>query len=95
MILSTSLVLLLFDKIFPCFFIVLIVFIPLHEQGKFYERSGNGKVVEALSRWVFREEGVLRVVSIEHHLQGDSQPPVAYTIKEDVVSRDYFSLDFC
>ncbi|XP_037796434.1 dolichyl-diphosphooligosaccharide--protein glycosyltransferase 48 kDa subunit-like [Penaeus monodon] len=53
-------------------------------QGKFYERSGNGKVVEALSRWVFREEGVLRVVSIEHHLQGDSQPPVAYTIKEDV-----------
>lgn len=42
-------------------------------------------MVEALSRWVFREEGVLRVVSIEHHLQGDTQPPAAYTIKEDVV----------
>lgn len=43
-------------------------------------------MVEALSRWVFMEEGVLRVVSIDHHLQGQSEPPVAYTIKDDVVS---------
>uniref|UniRef100_A0A0P4W9M7 Dolichyl-diphosphooligosaccharide--protein glycosyltransferase 48 kDa subunit n=1 Tax=Scylla olivacea TaxID=85551 RepID=A0A0P4W9M7_SCYOL len=53
-------------------------------QGASYERSGNGRVVEALSRWVFMEEGVLRVVSIDHHLQGQSEPPVAYTIKDDV-----------
>ncbi|KAK8752226.1 hypothetical protein OTU49_012579, partial [Cherax quadricarinatus] len=53
-------------------------------QGAFYERSGNGKVVEALSRWVFMEEGVLRVASVKHHLQGESEPPSAYTIKQDV-----------
>ncbi|MPC73498.1 Dolichyl-diphosphooligosaccharide--protein glycosyltransferase subunit [Portunus trituberculatus] len=54
------------------------------ETGASYERSGNGRVVEALSRWVFMEEGVLRVVSIDHHLQAQSEPPVAYTIKDDV-----------
>lgn len=32
------------------------------------------------------EEGVLRVVSINHHLQGEVEPPIAYTIKDDVVS---------
>ncbi|KAK3867607.1 hypothetical protein Pcinc_026962 [Petrolisthes cinctipes] len=53
-------------------------------QGSFHERSGNGKVVEALSRWVFKEEGVLRVVSIDHHLEGEKHPPAAYTIKQDV-----------
>jgi len=53
-------------------------------QGEVFEKSGNGKVVEALSRWVFREEGVLRVVSVEHHLVGATEPPAAYTIKEDV-----------
>ncbi|KAK4319035.1 hypothetical protein Pmani_010014 [Petrolisthes manimaculis] len=53
-------------------------------QGSFHERSGNGKVVEALSRWVFKEEGVLRVVSIDHHLEGEKIPPAAYTIKQDV-----------
>lgn len=53
-------------------------------QGEKYERSGNGKVVEALSRWVFREEGVLRVVSVDHHLIGEKVSPASYTIKEDV-----------
>lgn len=59
---------------------------PLTFQGASYERSGNGRVVESLSRWVFMEEGVLRVVSINHHLQGQSEPPAAYTIKDNVVS---------
>lgn len=54
-------------------------------QGAFYERSGNGKVVEALSQWVFMEEGVLRVVSVQHHLEGETEAPSAYTIKQDVV----------
>ncbi|XP_071531387.1 dolichyl-diphosphooligosaccharide--protein glycosyltransferase 48 kDa subunit [Panulirus ornatus] len=53
-------------------------------QGAFHERSGNGKVVEALGRWVFMEEGVLRVVSVQHHLVGETEAPSAYTIKQDV-----------
>lgn len=53
-------------------------------QGEKFERSGNGKVVESLSRWVFREEGVLRVVSVDHHLVGENEPPISYTIKDDV-----------
>ena len=69
----------------PCF-VLLTTCYCFSPQGASYERSGNGRVVEALSRWVFMEEGVLRVVSIDHHLQGQSEPPVAYTIKDDVVS---------
>ncbi|RXG59985.1 Dolichyl-diphosphooligosaccharide--protein glycosyltransferase 48 kDa subunit [Armadillidium vulgare] len=45
---------------------------------------GNGPVVEALSRWVFKEEGVLRVVSVSHHRAGEKEPPPSYTIKDDV-----------
>ena len=55
-------------------------------QGKTFKNSGNGKVVEALSRWVFKEEGVLRVTSVSHHRKGEKKPPSSYTIKDDVVS---------
>ncbi|XP_076049228.1 dolichyl-diphosphooligosaccharide--protein glycosyltransferase non-catalytic subunit Ost48 [Oratosquilla oratoria] len=53
--------------------------------GQQFDRSGNGVVVEALSRWVFHEEGVLRVVSVEHYRKGEDSPPPSYTIKEQVV----------
>ncbi|KAB7507049.1 Dolichyl-diphosphooligosaccharide--protein glycosyltransferase subunit [Armadillidium nasatum] len=53
-------------------------------EGKVYKTSGNGPVVEALSRWVFKEEGVLRVVSVSHHIAGEKEPPPSYTIKDDV-----------
>ena len=48
----------------------------------------------ALSEWVFKENGVLRVGEVKHHRAGESMPPVAYTVEEDVVSHDvkyYFS----
>lgn len=47
--------------------------------------SGNEALATALSKWVFKEEGVLRVGRVEHHLAGASQSPDYYTVLEDVV----------
>ncbi|MCL4151326.1 UNVERIFIED_CONTAM: hypothetical protein GTU68_056567 [Idotea baltica] len=52
--------------------------------GKVFKKSGNGPAVEALSQWVFKEEGVLRVVQVTHHCKGEAQAPASYTIKDDV-----------
>ncbi|XP_054160943.1 dolichyl-diphosphooligosaccharide--protein glycosyltransferase 48 kDa subunit-like [Oppia nitens] len=49
------------------------------------EKSGNEALAVALSKWVFKEEGVLRVGRIRHHKAGDTVPPEAYTVLEDVV----------
>jgi oligosaccharyltransferase complex subunit beta len=48
--------------------------------------SGNQQVATALSQWVFKEHGVLRVKSVSHHRPGETGPPQAYTIMETVVS---------
>lgn len=53
--------------------------------GKKYEKSGNQALATALSRWVFKEEGVLRVGAVNHHLVGEILPPRSYTISQDVV----------
>lgn len=47
--------------------------------------SGNRAVADAIARWVFKENGQLRVTSIKHHLEGETAPPAAYTIMENVV----------
>lgn len=39
----------------------------------------------ALSRWVFKEEGVLRVGPVSHHRVGEKSPPHAYTVTDLVV----------
>ena len=44
------------------------------------------ELAEALSRWVFKEAGVLRVGAVTHHPVGESTPPAAYTITDLVVS---------
>jgi oligosaccharyltransferase complex subunit beta len=49
-------------------------------------KSGNAELAIALSKWVFKESGVLRVVSVKHHKAGEKVPPREYTITEDVVS---------
>ena len=54
-----------------------------------YQQSGNHELATALSKWVFREVGVLRVGNVQHHLQGESQTPEAYTIYDDV----YYSIE--
>lgn len=51
-----------------------------------HERTGNMELAEALSRWVFKEAGVLRVGAVTHHRVGEADPPAAYTITDLVVS---------
>merc|ERR1712170_338152 len=52
--------------------------------GQRYEKSGNQELVQNLAQWVFKERGVLRVGQVKHHLQGEKNPPEAYTITQDV-----------
>ncbi|KAL9970653.1 hypothetical protein ACROYT_G023063 [Oculina patagonica] len=53
--------------------------------SKQYSKNGNQELAIALSEWVFKENGVLRVGEVKHHRAGEVSPPVAYTIEEDVV----------
>lgn len=53
--------------------------------SKQYAKSGNQELAIALSEWVFKENGVLRVGEVKHHRAGEASPPAAYTIEEDVV----------
>ncbi|XP_067006615.1 dolichyl-diphosphooligosaccharide--protein glycosyltransferase 48 kDa subunit [Anabrus simplex] len=53
--------------------------------GKKYDVSGNQQVATALSQWVFKEHGVLRVKSVSHHREGERSPPAAYTIMDPVI----------
>lgn len=50
-------------------------------------KSGNEALAVALSKWVLKEEGVLRYSEVEHRLQGDLsvQPPPFYTVTDDIV----------
>ena len=57
-----------------------------------FEKPGNQQVATALADWVFKERGVLRVGEVKHHLAGETSPPAAYTIGDDVVSRKKISI---
>jgi len=50
-----------------------------------YSQTGNYELAVALSRWVFKEEGVLRVGAVSHHRVGELAPPNAYTVTDLVV----------
>jgi len=52
--------------------------------GQRFEKSGNQDLANALSQWVFKERGVLRVGEVEHHEHGETKPPQAYTVTDDV-----------
>lgn len=47
-----------------------------------YPQTGNYELAVALSRWVFKEEGVLRVGPVSHHRVGETSPPNAYTVTD-------------
>ncbi|KAJ3589215.1 hypothetical protein NHX12_010062 [Muraenolepis orangiensis] len=47
-----------------------------------HEQTGNMELAEALSSWVFKESGVLRVGAVTHRKVGESSPPAAYTITD-------------
>lgn len=48
-------------------------------------KSGNEEVATAISQWVFKEHGRLRVKAVQHHKAGEKTPPHDYTIMDDVV----------
>ncbi|XP_071945509.1 dolichyl-diphosphooligosaccharide--protein glycosyltransferase 48 kDa subunit-like [Antedon mediterranea] len=49
-----------------------------------FAKSGNQDLAFALSQWVFKEKGVLRVTGVTHHIVGEKTPPAAYTIEDQV-----------
>lgn len=51
-----------------------------------FSKAGNQELAIALSEWVFKENGVLRVGEVKHHRAGEVTPPAAYTVEDDVVS---------
>lgn len=55
------------------------------QSGQRYEKSGNEAVAKAITQWVFKENGVIRVSSVHHHKVGETLPPQAYTVKDDIV----------
>ncbi|KAI6230508.1 Dolichyl-diphosphooligosaccharide--protein glycosyltransferase 48 kDa subunit [Aphelenchoides fujianensis] len=48
------------------------------------KKSGNGDLATAISKWVLKETGVLRVTGVRHHKKGQTTPPREYTITDDV-----------
>uniref|UniRef100_A0A8C7E6Z5 Dolichyl-diphosphooligosaccharide--protein glycosyltransferase 48 kDa subunit n=1 Tax=Naja naja TaxID=35670 RepID=A0A8C7E6Z5_NAJNA len=52
------------------------------EGSQRYPQTGNYELAMALSRWVFKEEGVLRVGEVSHHRVGEKAPPSAYTVTD-------------
>lgn len=54
-------------------------------DGTSYEKSSNADVSENLSRWVFKETGVIRVKSVSHHRVNEIEAPVDYTITDMAV----------
>lgn len=57
----------------------------VNEGAKKFDKSGNQDLCVSLTKWTFKERGVLRVVKVEHHKVGEKQAPQAYTIKENIV----------
>jgi len=53
--------------------------------SKLFIRSGNMELATDLALWTFKQSGVIRVVDVAHHLVGETSPPAAYTIEQDVV----------
>ncbi|KAI2798591.1 hypothetical protein RDWZM_004545 [Blomia tropicalis] len=52
-------------------------------EDKVYDKSGNEQLATSLAKWVFMEEGVLRVSGVNHFIKGQKSPPEYYTIMED------------
>ena len=40
---------------------------------------------KAISQWVFKEQGVLRLTNVTHYKAGEKHAPSSYTVTEDVV----------
>jgi oligosaccharyltransferase complex subunit beta len=50
-----------------------------------HEKSGNLNVINAISKWCFKEVGQIRIKSVKHHKEGEKESYESYTISEPVV----------
>ena len=46
----------------------------------------NKLLAEDLTKWIFQETGVVKVVATHHHRAGETEPREMYTKKDDLVS---------
>lgn len=51
-----------------------------------HSTSGNPALIEALTKWTFQEQGLLKVMAISHHRVGETESPKQYRVKDEVVS---------
>jgi len=54
-------------------------------SSKFFIKSGNMELATDIAMWTFKQSGVIRVAEVAHHLVGETSPPAAYTIEQDVI----------
>ncbi|KAI7697677.1 hypothetical protein SSS_04043 [Sarcoptes scabiei] len=55
----------------------------MSSNEKVFEKSGNEILLNSLSKWVFKEEGVLKVTSVQH-FKSKTGENSSYTIMDDV-----------
>uniref|UniRef100_A0A8C8ATI9 Dolichyl-diphosphooligosaccharide--protein glycosyltransferase 48 kDa subunit n=1 Tax=Otus sunia TaxID=257818 RepID=A0A8C8ATI9_9STRI len=76
------------ESFFPFFLHLFFALPPSSQESRksccstAFSYTGNYELAVALSRWVFKEEGVLRVGAVSHHRVGELAPPNAYTVTD-------------
>ena len=73
--------------------------VEISSDGNGYKKSGNEDLSEALTKWAFKEVGVLRVVNVEHHRPEEEKTPqnyyvgdkVTYTLQIEKLENNYWS----
>ena len=58
--------------------------ITLRPNDKVYDKSGNEELATSLSKWVFKEVGVLRVSAVDHFKKGEKTRSDSYTVMDNV-----------
>lgn len=46
--------------------------------------TDNQYLVSEITKWTFQERGLLRATNITHHRVGETEPPLLYTVKDDI-----------
>jgi len=50
----------------------------------FTSASDNQNFANELSKWIFKERGILRAGNVTHHRVGETEPPLMYRIKDEI-----------
>jgi len=58
--------------------------LSLFSNRYFTKKTDNEFLTDELSKWVFKERGVLRASNVSHHKVGEKSEPPTYTIKDRI-----------